>query len=73
MSARERLKREIDYMSDDVVSAIITICGINDEIPNEDTRQAYEDAINGRFEQSFDNAEDLISYIHSLGDEDEEL
>jgi hypothetical protein len=76
MSDREMLKRDIDFMPDDVI-AVFTTYWVDKkheiETPNEDTVQACEDAINGRYEKSFDNAEDLISYIHSLGDEDEEL
>jgi hypothetical protein len=76
MSAREMIRRDLDLMPDDVVSVFSSMWVImkkNLEIPNQETRQAYEDAVNDNYTHSFDSAEDLITYIHSIGEEDAEL
>jgi hypothetical protein len=83
MSAREILKREIDFMPDDVVSAIITICGINPENGEcpickahdhqfgEKTTAKIEEAYDSGFVE-YDSFEDFLKAVEEMDDEDEE-
>jgi hypothetical protein len=73
MSRREQLKIDIDIMPDDFISVIYTMWDdkkYSFEIPNEDTRQAFEDCKNGKV-YPFTTFEDLLETARGLDDDDE--
>jgi hypothetical protein len=74
MSAREMLKRDIDFMPDDVISVFSTIWSFKKElleIPNAETIEAMEECLNGNT-YTFTTFEEMLQAARELDDEDDE-